>query len=90
MPLKKGLILNVNEEILDQETMFSRVRVYKSMDLFDILVNINSTICCQHSKDIYRPYFFLFLIASIIPVLNIHNGKNQYIELISAFEQLHM
>jgi hypothetical protein len=39
-------------------------------------------------KDSRRPYFFVLLISSIIPVLKMNKFINQYYEIVLAFEQL--
>ncbi len=63
--------------------MFSRIRIYRSNDLFQ---NLNHS--CQHSSNSHRPYIFLFLISSIIPILKMTQNINQYYEIVLAFEQL--
>ncbi len=65
--------------------MFSRIRIYKSNDLFQYLNN-----GCQHVINSHRSYVFLFLISSIIPVLKMAKNFNQYYEIVFAFEQLLM
>jgi hypothetical protein len=65
--------------------MFSRIRIYKSNDLFQYLNN-----GCQHTINSHRPYVFLFLISSIIPVLKMSTKFNQYYEIVFALEQLLM
>lgn len=79
-------ILNINEDIIDKETMFSRIRIYQSNHLFNVFQNMNN--CCQHLIHSHRPYAFLFLISSIIPVLKMTNYIKQYYEIVLAFEQL--
>jgi hypothetical protein len=68
--------------------MFSRIRIYQSNDLFNIFKNVNNS--CQHSMNCHRPYVFLLLISSIIPVLKMSKYMNQYHEIVLAFEQLLM
>jgi len=66
--------------------MFSRIRIYKSNDLFQYLNN-----GCQHAISSHRPYVFLFLISSIVPVLKMSTKFNQYYnEIVFALEQLLM
>jgi len=43
---------------------------------------------CQHIIHSHRPYVFLFLISSIIPVLKMTKYINQYYEIVLALEQL--
>jgi len=66
--------------------MFSRIRIYQSNDLFNVLKNMQNS--CQHAINSHRPYVFLFLISSIIPVLKMNNYINQYHQIVRAFEQL--
>jgi hypothetical protein len=62
------------------------MRIYQSNDLFNQFKCINN--CCQHMKDSRRPYFFVLLISSIIPVLKMNKFINQYYDIVLAFEQL--
>jgi len=66
--------------------MFSRIRIYQSNHLFNVFQNMNN--CCQHLIHSHRPYAFLFLISSIIPVLKMTNYIKQYYDIVLAFEQL--
>jgi hypothetical protein len=97
-------ILNTNEDALDKETvrkqiqffpilffvlyfkMFSRLRIYQSNKLFNLFDNPDN--CCQHRMNCCRPYIFLFLISSIIPVLKMTKYLNHYYQIVLAFEQL--
>lgn len=66
--------------------MFSRIRIYQSNDLYNLFTNMNNG--CKHTNNSYRPYFFLFLISSIVPLLKIYKNNNQYYQIVLAFEQL--
>jgi hypothetical protein len=66
--------------------MFSRMRIYQSNDLFNQFKYGNN--CCQHIQSSGRPYFFLVLISSIIPVLKMNKFLNQYDQIVLAFEHL--
>jgi len=79
-------ILNMKEDIIDKETMYSRIRIYQSNDVFKLFKRMNTL--CQHANDSHRPFFFLFLISSIIPLLQMRNYINQYYQILLAFEQL--
>ena len=92
-------ILNLNENLLDKETvkirkfpmgkslffvqMFSRIRIYQSNELFSRFIHMKN--CCSHWRNVHRPYLFLFLISSLIPFLKSLKILNS---IVQTFEQL--